>query len=251
MGSKPAPPPIAEIWVYLSGTPLLALILTLSAYQLGLLIYERSNKNPLANPVGIAVLVVATLLDIANIPYTRYFEGAQFIHFLLGTATVALAVPIFHGYAALREHWLALLVALISGATTSIASALLIAKAFGAESSLVAPLLAKSVTAPIAMGVAERLGASPTLTAVFAVITGIIGASIGRFVLNAVGCTQWWQRGFALGTAAHGIGTSRAFSVNAQAGTFASLAMGLHGILGALLIPIIGPVVMRLIVTVN
>jgi predicted murein hydrolase (TIGR00659 family) len=229
--------PISEIWVYLSGTPLLALILTLSAYQLGVIIYERSNKNPIANPVGIAVIVVASILHFGNIPYAKYFEGAQFIHFLLGTATVALAVPIFHGYEALRKHWLSLVTALICGAITSIASATLIAKALGADSTLIAPLFAKSVTAPIAMGVAEQLGASPTLTAVFAVITGIIGATIGRFILDAVGCKQWWQRGFALGTAAHGIGTSRAFSVNAEAGTFASLAMGLHGILGALLIP--------------
>jgi predicted murein hydrolase (TIGR00659 family) len=239
--------PISEIWVYLSGTPLFALILTLSAYQLGIIIYEKTNKNPIANPVGIAVIVVACALYLGNISYAKYFEGAQFIHFLLGTATVALAVPIFNGYAALRKHWLALVTALICGAITSIASATLIAKALGADLTLITPLLAKSVTAPIAMGVAERLGASPTLTAVFAIVTGIIGASIGRFVLDAVGCKLWWQRGFSLGTAAHGIGTSRAFSVNAEAGTFASLAMGLHGVLGALLIPFMGPPLIRLL----
>jgi predicted murein hydrolase (TIGR00659 family) len=239
--------PIAEIWVYLSGTPLLSLILTLSAYQLGVIIYERSHKNPIANPVGIAVIVIAAFLHFGDIGYSKYFEGAQFIHFLLGTATVALAVPIFNGYAALRQHWVALITALVFGAITSIISAVLIAKALGADAALIAPLFAKSVTAPIAMGVAERLGASPTLTAVFAVVTGIIGASIGRFVLDIVGCKEWWQRGFALGTAAHGIGTSRAFSVNAEAGTFASLAMGLHGILGAVLIPFIGPPLIRLI----
>jgi predicted murein hydrolase (TIGR00659 family) len=235
----------AEIWVYLSGTPLLALILTLSAYQVGVFLYERSKKNPIANPVGIAVLIVVCILHYADIPYAKYFEGAQFIHFLLGTATVALAVPIFNGYAALREHWFALITAMVCGAITSILTAIVIAKALGADNALIAPLLAKSVTAPIAMGVAERLGASPTLTAVFAVVTGILGASIGRFILDAVGCKDWWQRGFALGTAAHGIGTSRAFSVNVQAGTFASLAMGLHGMLGALLIPIIGPYLIR------
>ena len=112
----------------------------------------------------------------------------------------------------------------------------------GADQGLIAPLYAKSVTAPIAMGVAERIGASPTLTAVFAVVTGILGATLGRFVLDAVGSKAWWQRGFALGTAAHGIGTSRAFSVNAEAGTFASLAMGMHGVLGALVIPLLARV---------
>jgi putative effector of murein hydrolase len=228
---------IDEIWVYLSGSPLFALILTLTAFQLGVRVYEYFNRNPLANPVGIALVLVATVLQATQTPYAQYFEGAKFVHFLLGTATVALAVPIFKGYAALKEHWIALITALLFGAATSVGSAVLIASLLGADSTIVSAFFAKSVTAPIAMGIAERSGASPTLTAVFAVATGIIGASTGRFVLDAVGCKAWWQRGFALGTAAHGIGTSRAFSVNPQAGTFASLAMGLHGVLGALLIP--------------
>jgi putative effector of murein hydrolase len=96
----------------------------------------------------------------------------------------------------------------------------------------------KSVTAPIGMGIAERIQVSPTLTAVFAVTTGILGAVLARFVLDLVGSKAWWQRGFALGVAAHGIGTSRAFSVHPEAGAFAGLAMGLHGVLGALLIPV-------------
>lgn len=233
--------PIAEIWVYLSGTPLLALVLTLGAYQFGVLVYERSNKNPLANPVGIAVIVVTIFLNLTNISYEKYFAGAQFVHFLLGTATVALAVPIFKGYSALKDSWFALLTALLLGAATSVFSAVIIAKLLGAEAALIAPLMAKSVTAPIAMGIAQSLGASPTLTAVFAVVTGIIGASIGRYVLDAVGCKDWGHRGFSLGTAAHGIGTSRAFSVNVEAGTFSSMAMGLHGILGAVIIPLVGP----------
>ena len=99
--------------------------------------------------------------------------------------------------------------------------------------------MSKSVTAPIAMGVAERIGASPTLTAVFAVATGILGAILARFVLDGLKITAWWQRGFAIGVAAHGIGTSRAFSVHPEAGGYASLAMGLHGILGAVVIPLI------------
>jgi putative effector of murein hydrolase len=98
-------------------------------------------------------------------------------------------------------------------------------------------LVAKSVTAPIAMGIAERVQASPTLTAIFAVSTGILGAVLGRYVLDALRVTAWWQRGFALGVAAHGIGTSRAFSVHPEAGAYASLGMGLHGIVGAVVIP--------------
>lgn len=233
----PAFPAIHEIWVYLSGSPLLALILTLGAYQAGLVAYERSGRNPVANPVLIAVALVALVIQVIDMPYAKYFEGAQFVHFLLGTATVALAVPIYKGLGALRGRILPLLAALVSGGVVSIVSAVGIAKVFGATPTVVGALYAKSVTAPIAMGVAERIHASPTLTAVFAITTGILGAVLGRFILDFVGAKAWWQRGFALGIAAHGIGTSRAFSVSQEAGTYASLAMGLHGILGAVAIP--------------
>lgn len=232
-------PDLHEIWVYLSGSPLLALILTLAAYQAGVVIYERFQRHPIANPVAIAVILVATAISVIDMPYAKYFEGAQFVHFLLGTATVALAVPIHRGLGNLKGRLAPLLAALVAGGATSIASAVGIAKLLGADASIIGGMYAKSVTAPIAMGVAERIHASPTLTAVFAVITGILGAILARYVLDALGSKPWWQRGFAIGVAAHGIGTSRAFSVNHEAGSYSSLAMGLHGILGAVLIPLL------------
>lgn len=236
--NSPGLPAIHEIWVYLSGSPLLALVLTLSAYQVGLMVYERANRNPLANPVAIAIAIVATVITLIDMPYAKYFAGAQFVHFLLGTATVALAVPIYKGLGALRGRMLPLVAALLAGGATSILSAVGIAKLLGADTAIIGGFYAKSVTAPIAMGVAERINVSPTLTAVFAVTTGILGAILVRFVLDAVGSKAWWQRGFAVGVAAHGIGTSRAFSVHPEAGTYASLGMGLHGVLGAVLIPL-------------
>ncbi len=232
--------PIAEIWVYLSGSPLLALILTLSAYQIGLTLYQRSGNHPLANPVAIAILLVALAIQALEMPYLKYFEGAQFVHFLLGTATVSLAVPIYRGLLAMpkiRARIFPLFAALLSGGVVSILSAVGVAKLAGVDPSLVSGLYAKSVTAPIAMGIAERVGASPTLTSVFAVLTGVLGAVIAKIVLDRAAIKLWWQRGFAIGVAAHGIGASRAFSVSQEAGAYASLAMGLHGILGALLIP--------------
>jgi len=235
---SPSLPAIQEIWVYLSGSPLLALVLTLAAYQVGLIIYERADRNPIANPVAIAIAIVATAITLIDMPYANYFEGAQFVHFLLGTATVALAIPIYKGLDALRGRILPLLAALLAGGATSIASAVGVAKLLGADAAIVGGFYAKSVTAPIAMGVAERINVSPTLTAVFAVTTGILGAVLVRYVLDAVGAKAWWQRGFAVGVAAHGIGTSRAFSVHPEAGTYASLGMGLHGVLGAVLIPL-------------
>ena len=228
---------IAEIWVYLSGSPLFALILTLTAYQIGSFLYQKTDKYPLANPVAIAVILVAVVLYLVDMPYQKYFEGAQFVHFLLGTATVSLAVPIYRGIAVLKTRLIPLMIALLCGGIVSIVSAVGIATLMGADSAIIGAFYPKSVTAPIAMGVAERLGVSPTLTAVFAVVTGILGAMLGSGILNLLVMKAWWQRGFAMGVAAHGIGTSRAFAVHPEAGTYASLAMGLHGIAGALLIP--------------
>ena len=231
--------PIAEIWVYLAGSPLFALLLTLAAYEVGVTIYERANRHPFANPVAIAVVIVAACISLIDMPYQKYFEGAQFIHFLLGTATVALAVPIYQSWSALRGRVLPLLTSLLCGGAVSIVSAVGIARLLGADSTIQKAMIAKSVTAPIAMGVAERISASPTLTAVFAVSTGILGAIIARYVLDGLRMTAWWQRGFAIGVAAHGIGTSRAMSINAEAGAFAGLAMGMHGVAGAVLIPLV------------
>jgi putative effector of murein hydrolase len=234
---RPDLPNIHEIWVYLSGSPLLALILTLAAYQIGVMIYERTRLNPLANPVLIAVTLIAVTITAIDMPYPKYFEGAQFVHFLLGTATVALAVPIYKGLASLRGRLVPLTAALLGGGVTSVVSAVAIARVLGADETIVGGMYAKSLTAPIAMGVAERIGASPTITAVFTVTTGILGAALGRYVLDAIRCREWWQRGYAIGLAAHGIGTSRAFSVHPEAGAYAGLAMGLHGIAGAVAIP--------------
>ena len=234
---RPDLPNIHEIWVYLSGSPLLALILTLTAYQIGVTVYERTHLNPLANPVLIAVTLIALTITAIDMPYDTYFQGAQFVHFLLGTATVSLAVPIYKGLASLRGRLLPLMAALVGGGVTSIVTAVLIARLLGADDAIAGAMWVKSITAPIGMGVAEQIGASPTLTAVFAVTTGILGAALGRYVLDALRIRAWWQRGYALGIASHGIGTSRAFSVNPEAGAYAGLAMGLHGVIGAVAIP--------------
>ena len=232
---------LPEIWVYLSGNPLSALFLTLLAYQIGLWCYKKSGQHPFTNPVMIAVLLLAAFLQITGLSYQQYFEGAQFVHFLLGTATVALAVPIYQGLTAVKGQTFRTLVllsaALLVGGALSIGSALGTAHLLGANLDIVQSLWSKSVTAPIAMGVSERIGASPTLTALFAIVTGILGAAVGTWLFNSMGMKRWWVRGFTMGLAAHGIGTARAFSVHPEAGRYASLGMGLHGIFGALQIP--------------
>ncbi|NDA94294.1 MAG: LrgB family protein, partial [Betaproteobacteria bacterium] len=171
--------PIVEIWVYLSGSPLFALTLTLAAYSVGVYGYERSGKHPLANPVLVALLIVTGTLVVTDIPYRTYFEGAQFVHFLLGTGTVALAIPIYAGWQSLRGRFGVLVLAVAAGGITSMVTGVLVLRLLEADPSFSLAMYAKSVTAPIGMGIAERIQASPTLTAVFAVTTGILGAVFG------------------------------------------------------------------------
>ncbi len=231
--------PISEVWVYLSGDPLFALIITLATYQIGYLLYVRARRHPMVNPVAISVIATCLIIQQLKMPYEQYFAGAQFVHFLLGTATVALAVPIYTGFKRMQGRIFHIWVALTVGSTVSIASAVAIAKVMGAGDNIVGSMYAKSVTAPIAMGIAERLNVSPTLTAVFTVITGMLGAILAPYILNALKVHQWWIRGTAIGVGAHGLGITRAFSVNEEAGVFASMAMGLNGVISAIGLPIV------------
>ncbi|HEX4855813.1 MAG TPA: LrgB family protein [Limnobacter sp.] len=230
-----------EIWLYLLNHPVTSLLLTLLAYQFGLWCFHWSGRKPYMNPVLIAVTLLVALLQLTGLQYANYIEGARFIHFLLGIATVALAIPIYKGLTAVRGR-VVLTLALVSGATlvgggVSIGSAVFLANLMGVEFEVILTMWAKSVTAPIAIGVSERLGASATLTTLFAILTGIMGATLGTVVFNFLRLKRNWVQGFTLGLAAHGIGTARAFSVHPEAGRYASLGMGLHGIFGAMLIP--------------
>jgi predicted murein hydrolase (TIGR00659 family) len=228
---------ISQIWVYLTASPLLGLTITLLAYQVAFALYRRSGNNPLANPVLIAVLILVLFLTLTVTSYETYFAGAQFVHFLLGPATVALAVPLYTQFKRVRSMLLPVLVGLIAGSLTAIVSAVLVARLLGASASTQLSLAPKSVTTPIAMGIAERIGGIPSLTAVLVIVTGILGAVGARFVFDAMKVRDPAIRGFAIGIASHGIGTARAFQVNEQSGAFAALAMGMNGALTALLVP--------------
>jgi predicted murein hydrolase (TIGR00659 family) len=232
------PQPFTDIWVYLAATPLLGLTLTLVAYQAGWWVYARAGFRPLLNPVLLAVALIVALLALTGTPYRTYFDGAQFVHFLLGPAVVALAVPLAREWDTVKRLAVPIAVALAVGSLAAVGSAVGIAWVLGASPATLLSLAPKSVTAPIAMGIAEKIGGLPALAAVFAVTTGIIGAALGKYVFDVLGIRDWRVRGFALGLAAHGIGTARAFQVNAEAGAYAGLAFGLHGALAAVLFPL-------------
>ncbi|MDO8652037.1 MAG: LrgB family protein [Undibacterium sp.] len=229
---------LSDIWVYLAGTPLLGLTATLLAYQCAFAIYSKSKMNPLANPVAIAVALLVLVLSLTNTSYQTYFSGAQFVHFLLGPATVALAVPLYQQLNKLKRHWFAFLMAAILGSATAIAVAMGTGWLLGASPVTILSLAPKSVTMAIAMGIADKIGGLPSLTAVLVMLTGILGATMARSILQAIKITDDSIGGFALGVSAHGIGTARAFQVSPEMGAFAGLAMGISGLITALLLPL-------------
>lgn len=231
----------ALIWSYLAADPLLWLTATLVAYGLGDRAFRAAGRRPLVNPVLLAVALLAVLLRLTGTPYATYFEGAQFVHFMLGPATVALAVPLHANLPRIRATAVPMLAALLAGSLTAMGSAVGIAAALGARPETLLSLLPKSATAPVALGVSEGIGGSPTLTAVLVILTGITGAVVATPLLNLLRIRDWRARGFATGVAAHGIGTARAFQVNDTAGAFAAVGMGLNALLTALLAPLLAP----------
>lgn len=230
---------LAQIWAYLSREPLLWLTATLAAYVIGDKAAQAAGRAPWANPVLVAVILLAALLAATGTPYATYFAGAQFVHFLLGPAIVALAVPLWAQGARLKRAALPVAAGLLAGSLTSVASALLIGRALGLDAATLASLAPKGTTAPVAIGIAEALGGSATLAAVLVLLTGITGALVVTPLFNALGFTDWRARGLAVGTAAHGIGTARALQVHPTAGAFAAIAMGLNAVLTALLAPLV------------
>ncbi|MET3432102.1 putative murein hydrolase (TIGR00659 family) [Herbaspirillum seropedicae] len=236
---------LSDVWVYLAASPLLGLTTTLAAYIVALQVYRRLGFNPLANPVLIAIAIVVSILFITRTPYKTYFEGAQFVHFMLGPATVALALPLYRQWHNFRRSALPLMLGLAAGSVTAVASAIGIAYAMGASRQVIVSLAPKSATTPIAMAISERFGGLPSLTAVLVICTGILGAVLARFILNFLRIDSHPVRGFALGVASHGIGTARALQVSAEMGAFAGLGMGLNGVFTAVLVPVAMPLLLR------
>ncbi|PLX37787.1 MAG: hypothetical protein C0606_05825 [Hyphomicrobiales bacterium] len=230
---------LRDIWVYLSASPLLHLTLTLVAFQAGFWLYRKGKLNPLLNPVLIAVLIIVATLFATGTSYETYFDGAQFVHFLLGPATVALAIPLYRQFNKVRRSALALLTSIIAGSLTAAISAVGIGYFLGASKDTLISLAPKSVTAPVAMGISAQFGGLPSLTAVLVILTGILGAMIGPGLLNLLRIRDWGARGVAIGTASHGIGTARALQVSEVAGAFSGLAMGLNALATAILLPLL------------
>jgi len=226
-----------QLWIYLASTPLFGLTATLVTYVAASLVYERLGKAPWANPVLWSVACLGVALLLTHTPYPAYFAGAQFVHVLLGPAVVALAWPLWLRRGELRRRGVALTIAALAGGAAAAASAVALGWAFGMPTDVLRSLAPKSVTAPVAMGIAAAIGGVPALSAVFAVLTGMVGALSAKYLFDLLRIDSWAVRGFALGTSSHGIGAARALQVDAEAGAYAGIALGLQVLLAAALLP--------------
>jgi predicted murein hydrolase (TIGR00659 family) len=230
---------MSQLWVYLQTTPLLGLVCTLVAWEIATWFSTRMRGHVLANPMLVSIALLAALLLVTHTPYTAYFEGGQYVQFLLGPATVALAIPMYANLARIRRAAPAIVPAILAGSVVAAASAILIARGLGASRTVVLSLAPKSVTTPIAMGIAEQIGGSPSLAAVFVLLTGLTAIVIGPTVLHLARVPDWVARGLAAGTAGHGLATARILQLNETAGAFGGLAIGLNGIVTAIIVPLL------------
>ncbi|TFH88447.1 LrgB family protein [Billgrantia azerbaijanica] len=220
--------------------PLFGVLLTLVAYRLALGLQHRTGWH-IAQPVLMGTLLVVAALYAGGLEYDSYQQSSSPLWLLLGPATVALAVPLYVNLKRIRELLWPLLITIGIGGTTNVILVLLLAGRLGAETIVLISLAPKSVTSPIAISLAEELGGTAALAAVFVMLTGVAGALLGPPLLHLARVESHAARGVALGLNAHAVGISQALQDSKEAGAFAALAMSLTGAITALLLPLGGP----------
>lgn len=227
-----------DVLAQLSSTHLPWLVLTMLVYLATMALYRRSNCHPLLIPVFPAVVIIVCILLATDTPYATYKQGVEWLNILIGPATVALAIPLYTQRARIRALWRPISVALLVGCVVALFSAMGIAWALGGSWETIISLAPKSATIPIALPMSERFGGLPSLAAVAVAVTGISGCMLAPLLMRLVRSKDSAVEGFAQGLTAHAIGTARSIQINPTAGAFAALAMGLNGVLTAVLMPL-------------
>lgn len=214
------------------------LTLVIGVYLAALWLY-RKTKFALLHPVLVSIPVIALILHFLSIPYESFREGSRIINFLLGPSVVALGYLLYEQRIYLKANAISILISVFVGSFIGIVSVVFIARWLGGDQILIDSIKPKSVTTPIAMSIAERSGGIPSISAVVVILVGIFGGIVGPFILNKLGIRSRIARGLALGSAAHGLGTARAMELGAIEGAISGLAIGLMGLMTALLVPLI------------
>ncbi|OUJ16764.1 LrgB family protein [Acetobacter sp. DsW_063] len=212
---------------------------TIAAFVVGMRIQIRLRRAPWANPVLFAIVVISTALFVTKTPYDAYFRSVKIIHFLLGPATVALAIPLADSIRQVTRSLPAMVLALLAGSVTSVVSGVLLVVAFGGSHEVALSMAPKAVTTPIAIAITQQIGGTPALTAAFAILGGIIAAMIGETTLRRLGIHDWRAHGLAAGIAGSGIAAAQVAQRDPVGAAFAALGIGLNGLVTAIIVPLL------------
>lgn len=219
--------------------PLFGVVLTLVAFLIGQQLYLRLGRRAYLQPVVVGMLLIIAVLVLLKIPYQTYYHSSLLLTLLLGPATVALAIPLYQNLPRIQELFLPIVLTLVCGSIITVGVAVGIMWLCGAELTSQISMTTKSITTPIAMAVSEKLGGVPALSAVYVLLTGALGVMIGIPLMRRMGVKDDTTKGIALGLSAHAIGTARALEESRECAAFSALAMGLTGLLTALLLPLL------------
>ncbi len=214
------------------------LALVVGTYIAATILYKKTRLS-LLHPLLTSIFVIIVILEVLDIEYASFQQGSHLIHFMLGPSVVALGYVLFEQMKYLKGNVVSILTSVFVGAIVGIISVIAIGKLMGADQSLIATLQPKSVTTPIAMGISEKNGGIPSLTAVIVVAVGIFGSIVGPAVMKVLGIESRIAKGLALGASSHGVGTAAAIQLGAVEGALSGLAIGLMGIMTAILVPVI------------
>lgn len=229
---------LEETWQWLVGSPLFGVTLTLLAYAVARRLWERTGRHAVLNSVLVAIVLAGGALVLLGVDYADYMAGGRLIAFLLGPATVALALPLHLEVRLARRAAVPVVLGILVGTAVSILVALGVTGLLGGDRELALSMAPKSATTPVSIALAEQAGGIPALTAVFTILAGVLGAVAGPAVLSAFRFRDVRVRGLAIGVSSHGIGTARALEESRTEGAFAGLAMGLTALATALLLPL-------------
>lgn len=224
--------------------PLTWLVATLLAYRLGVWLRDRTG-HPVAQPVLVGVVLLAATLVLLDVDYATYAEGTTLVTFLLGPATVALAVPLHRQLGRLRGYALPLVAGLLVGVVVSVGSAMVLVQLLGGDELLARTIAPKATTAPVAIALSRTIEGVAPLTAAIGITAGILGAVAAPTVLTWLRVREHRARGLATGAVSHGIGTSRMLHEDPVEGAFSGLAMGLTALATSLLLPLLVPLFLR------
>jgi predicted murein hydrolase (TIGR00659 family) len=200
---------------------------------------QLARGNPLLNPVLLAAAVIVSAILVTGRGVDEYRAAGSPLLWLLGPATVALAVPLYRSMRDMRAALAPAVVALVVGSAATVLTAIGVGHLLGASLDTERALAAKSVTTPIAMAITAQIGGIPALAAVLVMVTGSLGAVFGTAVFDRSGIRDARARGLAMGIVAHGMGTARAFQLDLTMGTFSGIAMTVNGVLTALVLPVL------------